>query len=198
MYSYLLVDGIYPEWTCFLGPISHPKTASEKHYTTIQESRRKDIERAFGALQNKWHILNKPSLTPDVTLMNRILRVCVILHNMVQEPQCMQRFTSTDYYHVSQFVQVVEEKRQCHDCTSIADAVEKDAQEVDRELMPAGELERLKLKHSSFDDSSAYLRHLADAVSHKVLMVKTQAHLWMKKKNDEAQARYRLYAPLFE
>ena len=50
MYSYLLVDGIYPEWTCFLGPISHPKTASEKHYTTIQESRRKDIERAFGAL----------------------------------------------------------------------------------------------------------------------------------------------------
>lgn len=80
---YLLVDGIYPEWTCFLGPISRPKTTSEKHYTNMQASRRKDIERAFGALQIKWHILNKPSLTPDITLMNRILSVCVIMHNMV-------------------------------------------------------------------------------------------------------------------
>jgi hypothetical protein len=35
-------------------------------------------------LKYKWHILNKPSLTPDITLMNRILRVCVILHNMVK------------------------------------------------------------------------------------------------------------------
>ncbi len=83
-FRYLLVDGIYPEWTCFLGPISNPKTASEKHYTAVQASRRKDIERAFGALKYKWHILNKPSLTPDITLMNRILRVCVILHNMVK------------------------------------------------------------------------------------------------------------------
>jgi hypothetical protein len=81
--SYLLVDGIYPEWTCFLGPISQPKTASERHYTNMQASRRKDIERAFGALQLKWHIINKPSLTPDITLMNRILTVCVIMHNMV-------------------------------------------------------------------------------------------------------------------
>jgi hypothetical protein len=49
----------------------------------MQAARRKDIERAFGALQIKWHILNKPSLTPDISLMNRILRVCVIMHNMV-------------------------------------------------------------------------------------------------------------------
>ncbi len=49
----------------------------------MQASRRKDIERAFGALQIKWHILNKPSLTPDISLMNRILSVCVIMHNMV-------------------------------------------------------------------------------------------------------------------
>jgi hypothetical protein len=110
----------------------------------------------------------------------------------------MQRFACTDYYNVSQFVQVVEEKRQCHDCTNTADAVEIDAQEVDRELIDAGELQRLKLKHSSFDDSCAYLRHLDDKVSHKILMMKTQAHLWMKKKSDEAQTRLRLYAALFQ
>ena len=83
MCSYLLVDGIYPDWTCFLGPISHPKTSCEKNYTAAQASRRKDIERAFGCLQQKFNILNRPSQTPDLTLMNRVLRVCAILHNMV-------------------------------------------------------------------------------------------------------------------
>lgn len=81
--SYLLVDGIYPDWTCFLGPISNPKTSSERNYTAAQASRRKDIERAFGCLQQKFNILNRPSQTPDLTLMNRVLRVCAILHNMV-------------------------------------------------------------------------------------------------------------------
>jgi hypothetical protein len=66
-----------------MGPISKPVTVREKHYTVMQAARRKDIERAFGALKIKFNILNRPSLTPDVTLMNRILRVCTILHNMV-------------------------------------------------------------------------------------------------------------------
>ena len=78
------VDGIYPDWSCFMGPISKPVSAREKHYTVMQAARRKDIERAFGALKIKFNILNVPSLTPDVTLMNRILRVCTILHNMVR------------------------------------------------------------------------------------------------------------------
>jgi hypothetical protein len=50
---YLLVDGIYPKYTCFVGSYSHPATASEKNFSKCQESRRKDIERAFGALQIK-------------------------------------------------------------------------------------------------------------------------------------------------
>ncbi len=80
---YLLVDGIYPKWTCFLGPISVPSIEIEKNYTVQQSARRKDIERAFGVLKIKFNILNRPSLTGDLSLMNRILRVCVILHNMV-------------------------------------------------------------------------------------------------------------------
>jgi hypothetical protein len=66
-----------------MGPIQKPANAKESHYTVFQAARRKDIERAFGALKIKFNILNRPSLTPDATLMNRILRVCVILHNMV-------------------------------------------------------------------------------------------------------------------
>ena len=86
---YLLVDGIYPKWTCFLGPISVPSIESEKHYTVKQSARRKDIDRAFGVLKIKFNILNRPSLTGDITLMNRILRVCTILHNMVTSMNCL-------------------------------------------------------------------------------------------------------------
>jgi len=84
--SYLLVDGIYPKWSCFLGPISTPSSQCEKNYTDSQSARRKDVERAFGVLKIKFAILNKPSLTADITLMNKILRVCTILHNMVTYP----------------------------------------------------------------------------------------------------------------
>jgi hypothetical protein len=80
---YVLVDGIYPKWSCFLGPISSPTTLSEKNYTLLQSARRKDIERAFGVLKIKFNILNKPSLAGNISLMNRTLRVCTILHNMV-------------------------------------------------------------------------------------------------------------------
>jgi hypothetical protein len=90
---YLLVDGIYSKWTCFLGPISVPSIESEKNYTIQQSARRKDIERAFGVLKMKFNILNTPSLTGDLSLMNRILRVCVILHNMVTSMNCIIMIT---------------------------------------------------------------------------------------------------------
>ena len=86
---YLLVDGIYPKWTCFLGPISVPSYQSERNYTVLQSARRKDIERAFGVLKMKFNILNRPSLTGDISIMNRILRVCTILHNMVKSVNCV-------------------------------------------------------------------------------------------------------------
>ena len=38
---------------CFVGPISDPLTSAEKHFTSRQESRRKDVERAFLAIQCK-------------------------------------------------------------------------------------------------------------------------------------------------
>jgi hypothetical protein len=94
---YLLVDGIYPKFTCFVGPCSNPVTVAESNFSRRQESQRKDIERAFGALQIKYkiilmlydvpaidrlrryNILNRPSLTPDAQLMRDILKTCVIL-----------------------------------------------------------------------------------------------------------------------
>jgi hypothetical protein len=54
---YLLVDGIYPKFTCFVGPCSNPVTVAESNFARRQESQRKDIERAFGALQIKYKII---------------------------------------------------------------------------------------------------------------------------------------------
>lgn len=166
---YLLVDGIYPEWTCFLGPIKHPKTLMEQHYTKVQEGRRKDIERAFGALKLKWNILNRPSLTPDLRLMNRVLRVCVILHNMI-----------------------VEEKRLTSDGNT-ADEVVKDAEEADQESVPPSELLKIQGVHVN---CSQYLKHLADSESHCSLMKSIQTHLWSLKKLDMQSMRLNLLSSL--
>ncbi|XP_053686446.1 uncharacterized protein LOC128735985 [Sabethes cyaneus] len=56
--GYLLADGIYPDWAVFVKTISNPKNAKEKLFSKLQESYRKDVERAFGIM------------------------TCIILHNM--------------------------------------------------------------------------------------------------------------------
>jgi hypothetical protein len=48
---YLLTDGIYPQWSCFLQPIHAPQGEKKEHYTKMQSGARKDVERAFGVLQ---------------------------------------------------------------------------------------------------------------------------------------------------
>jgi hypothetical protein len=93
---------------------------------------------------------------------------------------------------------VVEEKRQCPDCTNVAEAVERDAQEVDRDSIEPGEIQRITSIRTSFDDSSAYLRHLNDSVMHQKVQRTVVHHLWVKKKNDEAQRHISLLAPLIQ
>lgn len=167
---YLLVDGIYPDWTCFLGPISHPRTLIEQHYTKVQEGRRKDIERAFGALKLKWNILNRPSLTPKLTIMNQVLRVCVILHNMV-----------------------VEEKRLTSE-NNTADEVCKDAEEADQVSALPSELREIQRSQGSC--CSQYMKHLTNITAHNSLMQSIQSHLWTKKKLDMQSTRMNLLGRL--
>jgi hypothetical protein len=45
---YLLVDGIYPQWSCFVQTIHSAQDEKRAHYSKMQESTRKDIERCFG------------------------------------------------------------------------------------------------------------------------------------------------------
>ncbi len=80
---YYLADGIYPDWTAFVKTLSAPATAKEKFFAAMQESLRKDVERAFGALQARWHILARPSKLWFGEDMALIVKACVILHSML-------------------------------------------------------------------------------------------------------------------
>ena len=58
---YFLTDKIYPEWSIFAKPLTDPGSEIMKNYNRMQEGRRKDVERAFGILKGKFHILSLPS-----------------------------------------------------------------------------------------------------------------------------------------
>ena len=57
---FVLVDGIYPQYSRFVKGIHLPVTESEKSFTAWQEAAKKDIERAFGVLQAKFQVMTRP------------------------------------------------------------------------------------------------------------------------------------------
>lgn len=79
---YLLFDGIYPQALLFLHNITNPSTDDKSYFASRQEARRKEIERAFGVLQSKFHIVKLPSCLWSTSKMDVTLRCCVIIHNM--------------------------------------------------------------------------------------------------------------------
>ena len=54
---YYLVDGIYPKWGNFVKAVRNPMTPPQAHFTKMQESFRKDVEKAFGILQARFAIV---------------------------------------------------------------------------------------------------------------------------------------------
>ncbi|KAI3508277.1 hypothetical protein L1887_23283 [Cichorium endivia] len=86
-YGYYLVDGIYPEHAVVVKPLSCPVDPKRVKYKVAQERARKDIERAFGALKKRWHILGKPGRPRDKEKLASIMYTCIILHNMILEDE---------------------------------------------------------------------------------------------------------------
>ena len=80
--AFFLADGIYPNYACLMKTISEPTTAREKLFAKCQEVCRKDVERAFGRLLSKWHILNCAARTWFLPNVCKIWRACFLLHNM--------------------------------------------------------------------------------------------------------------------
>ncbi|GJS14262.1 ALP1-like protein [Tanacetum coccineum] len=61
--GYYLTDGIYPQWSVLIKSIKNPGTNDHKRilYKTKHEAARKDVERAFGVLKQKWKIIKYPA-----------------------------------------------------------------------------------------------------------------------------------------
>ncbi|XP_042957931.1 uncharacterized protein LOC122293424 [Carya illinoinensis] len=85
--GYYLADGIYPKWRTFVKTIPSPRGNKKKNFVKAQESARKDVERAFGVLQQRFAIIRGPSRMFKVKELTNIMKTCVILHNMIIEDE---------------------------------------------------------------------------------------------------------------
>ncbi|KAK1599872.1 hypothetical protein QYE76_018452 [Lolium multiflorum] len=61
--GYYLADGIYLKWATFVKIISSPDLRKEAEFVKEQEGCRKNIERAFGVLQQRFAVLWFPAMT---------------------------------------------------------------------------------------------------------------------------------------
>jgi hypothetical protein len=95
-----MADGIYPDLSRFVKSFDEPMGVSKKRYATWQEASRKDIERAFGVMQRKFHILVRDFEYWFVQEIEQIVLACIILHNMMVEARLVERLEeeSIDWY----------------------------------------------------------------------------------------------------
>uniref|UniRef100_A0A0D2ZXU1 DDE Tnp4 domain-containing protein n=1 Tax=Brassica oleracea var. oleracea TaxID=109376 RepID=A0A0D2ZXU1_BRAOL len=85
--TYYLTDGIYPKWATFIQSIQLPQGPKAVLFAQRQEAVRKDVERAFGVLQGRFAIVKNPALFWDKVKIGKIMRTCIILHNMIVEDE---------------------------------------------------------------------------------------------------------------
>ena len=85
--AYLLADGIYPRNPYLMKTIPEPATQEDKLFAKVQEALRKDVERAFGRLHAKWHILKIAGRSHSLRHLKNIWLTCIILHNITLRDQ---------------------------------------------------------------------------------------------------------------
>ncbi|GJY71149.1 ALP1-like protein [Tanacetum coccineum] len=83
--GYYLTDGIYPQWSVLIKSIKNSGTSDHKRilYKTKHEATRKDVERAFGVLKQKWKLIKYPARGMSQSRLSGIMYTCIILHNMI-------------------------------------------------------------------------------------------------------------------
>ena len=59
--------------------------AKKSKFKSAQESARKDVERAFDVLKQRWSILRNPARGWSRAKLRNIMYACIILHNMILE-----------------------------------------------------------------------------------------------------------------
>ena len=84
---YYLADDIYLKWEIFVKTIPSPQGQKRKLFTLAQEAYRKDVERAFGVLQARFAIVRGPTRFFHLETFQKIMKACIILHNMIVEDE---------------------------------------------------------------------------------------------------------------
>lgn len=82
---YYLVDGIYQNWAKFIDTFTDGMIRKHKTFGSAQESVRKDIEREFGVMISRWHILPKPCMYMDRSMCKKVMMAAIIMHNIIVE-----------------------------------------------------------------------------------------------------------------
>ena len=93
--AYLLADGIYPAWTNLMRTIPMPVGENQKVFAKAHESVKKDVERAFGRLHAKWHVLKYRAMAQKACHLNDIWLCCIILHNMTLKDEKTKKLDRT-------------------------------------------------------------------------------------------------------
>jgi Plant transposon protein len=80
---YYLTDGIYPRWIFFVQTVSNPTKVAQNTFAAKQQAVRKCVERVFGVLFARFHILCTPSGLWTIEAMGDIMTACATMHNMI-------------------------------------------------------------------------------------------------------------------
>ncbi|KAF5444069.1 hypothetical protein F2P56_036573 [Juglans regia] len=140
--GYYFADGIYPKWPTFVKTIPSPQGNKKKNFATAQESARKDVERAFGVLQQRFTIVRGPSRLFKVNDLTNIMKTCVILHNMIIE----------------------DERDDSQGLNMEYDQLDDDIPELSRN--PTNEFMNFIQRHHKIRDSSAHHQLQVDLIEH--------------------------------
>ncbi|KAL9689953.1 hypothetical protein QQ045_010346 [Rhodiola kirilowii] len=112
--GYYLTDGIYPKWAMFIQSVTCPQARNDKLFAEYQEAARKDVERAFGVLQSRFAIIQRPSLAWTEDILNDIMLSCIIMHNMIVEDERETYAHNTDTTEFNRSTQCDDEPFQYH------------------------------------------------------------------------------------
>lgn len=95
--GHYLSDGIYPQYATLIQSVSLPTKEKERVFANHQEAVRKDVERTFGVLQSRWHIVKGSARMWDVNDLGNIMKTCIISHNMIIESEHSQGIDLEDW-----------------------------------------------------------------------------------------------------
>jgi hypothetical protein len=85
--GYYIADYIYLQRSTFVKKNSSPQGAKSKHFATVLESTRNDVEHTFRLLQAQFAIVRRPAWIFKIDELKNIMKACIIPYNMIVEDE---------------------------------------------------------------------------------------------------------------